>query len=497
MEKIQPLIDFLNKNKFWLSCGVMAIALIGVWIMTSMTLAAEQDKNTRDLKSKLAELSKVLTTGADVGAETSNLKAHPNASTKEGMDARISAAADAMIKAWKMRRAAQEPIMQWPSEVLTDQKFVKFFSKFDPPEAFKNVSSNEYFGFLEVYSMKIQRRMPELCKIVGTTWNYQEAYEKAEAMRSGSTSPKGGTQGPVASVTAEMNKEKVVVEWNSDNQSLWMQKLTSFEGNDGNKMRVATAHQAFALQQDLWLLEAIFNVIKAVNGDADANDLASIRVIDHIAFGREARAKLGKTLVPDPVKFADTAARKASGTVDKTGIQAPSEANLKNNDAFSGSRPAGPQDPGTVVFKKDPPAELLLMGPFHGRYVNGSYEPLGIDEVYDVLRADAKGLPEQNLELVVAKRVPVRIALKMNETKIPNFIAACANSPFGFEIYQIRISVHKPGENIELNGGAKGSKGGSSDDGPVASAGSGAGMDGGGDAGDTGSGGLVEGTFKS
>jgi hypothetical protein len=485
MEKIQPLINFLKKNKFWLSCGVMALVLIGVWMLTSMELSAQQDKNTKELKSKLAELTKVLSTGAEVGSETNNLKAHPNDSTKEGMETRISDAADSMIKAWKLRRAAQEPIMKWPTEVLTDPKFVKFFSRFDPPEAFNKVSSNEFFSFLQVYTAEIQKRMPELCKIVGTQWNYKEQFEKAKAT---STPPKAGNgDAPKASMATDTRPEKVVVEWNKDNQALWLQKLTLFKNIDGNNTEVATAHQAFALQQDLWLLEAVFKVIKAVNGDADANDLAVIRVIDHIVFGREARAKLGTTVIPDTDKFADASAKAASGTGGNTGV-GPNESLVKGNDAFSTAPPAPGQDPTKKEFSKDPPDELLLMGPFHGRYVDVNYEPLGIDQVYEVLRADAKGLPERNLELIVAKRVPVRIALKMNETKIPNFIAACSNSEFGFEIYQIRINRHKPGENIELYGGAKKSKSGTGSnerDNPSAAMGGGqeqggSGVDGGG-----------------
>jgi hypothetical protein len=81
----------------------------------------------------------------------------------------------------------------------------------------------------------------------------------------------------------------------------------------------------------------------------------------------------------------------------------------------------------------------------------------------------------------------------MQENKIPACIAACANSPFCFEINQIRLNRHKPGEKIELNGGVKsksgsGGGGGSQErDTPTVGIGGGAGgggsagLDGGGD----------------
>ena len=56
--------------------------------------------------------------------------------------------------------------------------------------------------------------------------------------------------------------------------------------------------------------------------------------------------------------------------------------------------------------------------------------------------------------LAVARRVPVRIAFRMDERKIPDFLAACANSPFAFEVWQTRINRHKPGEGIAFKGGS-------------------------------------------
>ena len=55
--------------------------------------------------------------------------------------------------------------------------------------------------------------------------------------------------------------------------------------------------------------------------------------------------------------------------------------------------------------------------------------------------------------MIVSKRVPVRIAVRMKETEIATFMAACANSPFAFEIQQVRWNKHQKGEPIELGGG--------------------------------------------
>ena len=87
------------------------------------------------------------------------------------------------------------------------------------------------------------------------------------------------------------------------------------------------------------------------------------------------------------------------------------------------------------------------------RYVDPSFEPIAATQVKAVL--GGAELPENNLELIVAKRVPFRIAVEIDERKINEFIAICANSEFVFEVNQLRVNRHlsHPGE-IKFNGGA-------------------------------------------
>jgi hypothetical protein len=92
------------------------------------------------------------------------------------------------------------------------------------------------------------------------------------------------------------------------------------------------------------------------------------------------------------------------------------------------------------------------------RYVDTAYEPIEASKVKLVLGGAT--LPEQNLELIVAKRVPFRLAVKMDERKINEFIAICANSEFVFEVNQVRINRYDGNEEIRFNGGATSTAGG-------------------------------------
>ena len=89
--------------------------------------------------------------------------------------------------------------------------------------------------------------------------------------------------------------------------------------------------------------------------------------------------------------------------------------------------------------------------PFHNMYVDTNFEPISSEQVLAVVTGEE--LPENNLELLIAKRLPVRIGLTMDERKIPEFMAACVNSPFSFEIQQVRINRHSAeGEVLGLGG---------------------------------------------
>ena len=183
----------------------------------------------------------------------------------------------------------------------------------------------------------------------------------------------------------------------------------------------------------------MFHIIKEVNGSVDANDLAIIKRIDHVAFGREARIQLGELQLHDP--------RLAGITLDA----AAAASTTTNYDSGMMNDRGGDDAAGVDADGFD---KLGSYSPYHGRYVDVNFVPLHADVVRQVL--DGKELPGDNLELVVAKRVPVRIALRMNERNIPEFMTACANSPFAFEINQVRMNRHEPGEGIEFNGGGYG-----------------------------------------
>ncbi len=449
---------YLKKNRFWIACFMLAAAMIGTWFYATGVLKAATDKRVGEINTSNSTIEGVMKVSAEEGAS-----AHPNATTEAGMQVKLDELSESVLAAWQSRYEAQQKIMQWPEEILT-AALVLQFQRYNPPEtlpAEEKGQSPNLIKLLEVYKQQIPSQMKNICAIIQSDWKYQEQLDKkaffgstddkqAEGGDAGESETEDGEadeddQDPLNHTIADSTAARQIVKWSDINQDLWFQKLTSFKGRDDNEFntQLPSPSQVYMLQQDLWLLEAMFDIIRNVNARMDddgkpmmgpddkpmmvlANDLAPIKKIDHVVFGREALSSLGE--------ITETA---AAATIDSGGRGGLGGVAGRN----SGS--AKTSDSDTKLSYKGQPA-------FHGRYVNSNFEPIEADTIRKILTE--KTLPAENLELVVAKRVPVRIAVQMDERKIPDFLAACANSPFAFEVWQVRINEHDPKEEIKLRG---------------------------------------------
>ena len=456
MDQLVPVLEFLKRNRFWIACFALAGAMVATWILATGKLETQTATNLGEVKQRISTYDTIMRTVADTGETRVN--AHPNKFSKEGMEAEIDKATQSVLKSWKMRHDAQAEIMKWPEEIAVPE-FINTFSQFDPPETFPiDRSGLQMVSFLQIYNLQIPKTMNRISNIIGTDWKF-EAEEKSDpqdpdeeteedAEAEGREEADGSSP---RSETSVLDENLIVVSWNEENQELWNQKLTSFKGRDDHTLSysVPSPSQVYMLQQDLWLLEAFFKIIKKVNGAADANDLATIKTIDHLAFGREALSQLGDIATPDN-QLANAAQKnsEASSTLppNKAEIEAQAREDRINARENEADGTEGPE-----LNYNGKPA-------YHGRYVNENFEPILADDVLKVLSGTE--LPDANLELVVSKRVPVRFACRMDERKIPEFLTACYQwgqvgekpSPFIFEVWQVRINRHKPGEGIELQG---------------------------------------------
>lgn len=461
-------MGFLVKNGFWISSFLLIVAMIGTWFYATGNLQADMDKRISAIKGLNSKAGNIMNVEAEEGT-----KAHPNDQTEKGMGEKLSKLSQSILAAWQKRYDSQQKLMQWPRQILP-ASFVTEFNQYHPPEllpAEEIGDSVRMKNLLLIYKRQIPNQMKNICNVIRTRWSRQaeldaeaetqdepekEDEEKADDPES-DTGDEDATQGSGSKTGAGLEENfREIVRWNESNQELWFQKLTQFNGRDDNQfsVRLPSPSQVYMLQQDLWLLEAMFEIVREVNAQLDkdgqpmldgngiprlvmANDLAPVKEIDHVVFGREALSLLGS--------ITETSATDNSGS----GGGGP-----RSSGPRGGGRGRGRGGSGSGSEASDLHLAYFGKPAFHGRYVNQTFEPIESDKIRKILSEQT--LPADDLELVVAKRVPVRLAVQMDEREIPRFLATCANSPFAFEVWQVRINRHDPGEDIKLRGSGDG-----------------------------------------
>jgi hypothetical protein len=93
------------------------------------------------------------------------------------------------------------------------------------------------------------------------------------------------------------------------------------------------------------------------------------------------------------------------------------------------------------------------MDPANFRYVDNEYSPLTAQRIRDAMR---DGQPEDAF-LVVAKRMPVRLRLVVDQRRIHRLLAEFGNSALPVEIRQVRVNPPTGGAGF---GGGMGGYGG-------------------------------------
>lgn len=424
MDKEKAKFDLKDvwAQRFWIACGIIAITCVVVFFITNSALNKEREQRTSKIKQQKSVVESVMNTGT---TDTANIKVHPNATTQKGMEGEINTGAKAAFEAWQMRFDNQQQYLQWP-EVIS-KSIADNLKKIDHPETADQLDWDLTREQRDTFREQIVDVMPGLVDKIKAKWEFEKVNTKTKNSQGSSD----------ASMLEERKKEPEVVIWESDNQAIWQAKLTQFGGRNGNAdpTGVPTTMQIFSLQQDLWLLGAVFDIIDKVNEDASANDFAKVKRIDHILIGREA----GGAGTVGQVTDAELAAKgpekkKAQSHTGRKerGLKRGRQRSLNSYGSRRSAKSSGTKKAGFS------PNEST--SPFHGRYVNWDFEPVNNSEIVKALTSD-KLVDDSYLH--VARRIPVRVAVRMDEREIENFLAACANSPFIFEVHRVRVNEHE------------------------------------------------------
>ena len=393
MDQLKEVLGVLRRQHFWFIAPILLIVGLVGWMMANKRLTQEYEANKTKVQSYLSQMQSV-----------SSQQPHPNPDYEAGMEQLIAQRRDNVRAAWERKWERQKQELKWPDDLPAE--FVSIVDQMRPIEKvdvdrrpIPSLMRRTYQGF-------IKKMLPRLANRIGAKW------EPSSMGRFGGFDGGGFRSEPRREPTEgigearAVEEEPILVLWDPRNQGLIDQRF-DWGDNPPSTLEVLYA------QEDLWVLTTLIEIIQRTNGDAMIRSQAAIKAIDYIQIGKDVTppSQQGfKVIRPEPLGGEDSAA-------DDSVAAAAEEPPVFGPDIIEGAA-----EPGVEGAALPDNIKLELV---KNRYYDENYEPI----------ADL-----QSSLVTVAKRIPVRMRLLMDQRKINALLVECANAPLTFEVRQLRFN---------------------------------------------------------
>jgi hypothetical protein len=458
VDQVKQILAVLNVQKFWIACGILMLLPVGIWFMATSSLDKEFDERKSAIESAYSTAQAI-----------NGIANHPNPISATGMDENVGLLKKSVFDAWKSQYEEQKKILVWPSEL--DSEFVSKVDPMRPIEAIMDNSNNPAnelrLQLREEYRDYIKDELPKLADIIGAKWD--ESAQSGQGgfsgggmagMMSGGDGAGGGMSGMMSGgdgagggMMQMEPADDVIVRWDSGDQSQLLSRF-DWSGRQNNTPRTLDILYA---QEDLWILNAVMNIIKRTNRDATAGYNATIKELKYVQLGQAVRGTAGS--IKRMTGGVGGGMNGGEGGMDgmmsgmsgegmmsgMSGEGAGSDSGMMSGEGMAGAS----GDAGSASAGSDPA---------NFRYVDNNYQPLEASRVRAALDPNSKN-PEDAF-LVVAKRVPIRLGLTMDQRRIHRLITECGNSTLMVEVRQVRVNRKSSAVAGGGGGGGMGMMGG-------------------------------------
>ncbi len=482
MDQLKQFMAQAAKHQFWIISGLAVILGVVGFFLTSSTLGKLYTDQATALDQRYSDITTV----------RSSLATHPNDTTKAKMDVIISSVRDDVEAAWKLQYERQSKLLVWPEEALVNKRLIDKLKRYNPietsllhPEEPKDIVKTER----EAYAIYFADQLPKIVKIIGTEWVGKANDNAAGGMGGmgmggmgmgmggmgmgdgmgmggagdgGMGMGMGGSEGMGSGMGmgmgAGMLQSKDLVFWPKASQDELINSLRLWRGNAPN------VYEILYTQENMWILEGIMRIIAKTNEGAKANFQTSIKEIEFIRIGKPAVGRAGTIDSPMASGGMGMGMGMGMGSMgmgmgmgDGMGMEGGmGEMGSSGGDADMGEMGSGGM--GEMGMAGSEGGEggvgmVMVSDPANGRYVDAAYKPITGEE----LRTNMQSESPEHAYFAVAKRVPVRLRFKMDQRKVPQFLADCGNAELMLEIRQVRLGDTVP---ATPGGGSMGGMGG-------------------------------------
>lgn len=471
MDQVKAFGQWMKKNYFWVLCGLVTLLALGFWFTSTSSLQAEADARRSAIEAKESTANTIRTRAN-----------HPNTVTHTRMEERNNALVEDVYAVWNEQFDKQSAILVWPERLGSE--FRAIVSRLQPIEqkvSFPPEREALSFNQRTTYRDFIHMELPKLAKIVGAEWRGGTGSGASSGqsggmggmpgaggmgymggMAPGMPDMMGGGPGGMPGLGGRDARRRTgpapLVDWKVANQRSLKEARFSWPTKRGG---VPSTLDVLYAQEDYWIYSAVMNIIRATNGDISHRYQAAVKTIDFIDIGRDAIGVAGRVMRVGM----ERSGAGMGGMGDMMGMG--SDGGMMGMPGMEMDAGAGMGGMGDMGMPGGMPGDSSGSGsgaqpqrdPGDNRYVNLQYEPLTASQIRSAFESNN---PEDAF-LMVAKRVPVRMRLKVDQRKLPKLLAECGNASLQLEVRQVRINVRSGSTARRGMGGGMGSMGGMGD----------------------------------
>jgi len=383
MDQLKELIGVFRRQHFWFIAPVLLILGVVVWFMASKSLRDEYATSKSKIDGYLSQMQSV-----------SQSEKHPNQDFHDGMQELIDSRRENVRAAWQTKYDNQKQDLVWPEVTPDFRDAVKDMSPIEKVD-FKKQTIQQ--SLRRSYKRFVDEKLPQLASEIGANWSPTKA-------RGGSSYRRNRES---TGDDSDMVDQSQLVIWNPDNQAVIEERF--------GWPSTPTTLQVLYAQEDIWVLENLIGIIKETNGDVQTRSQAAVKQIAFIQLGSDVEKPSFRVLIPQPM------------TGNEDGIMDDAE-DVVSDDLNTGGTGLGTKDEDDFDADGNPiPKQDMLASLVANRYVDNNYQPI----------ADLAGL---EASAAVAKRIPVRMRLLVDQRALNRLLVACANSKLTLEVRQLRFN---------------------------------------------------------
>ena len=255
MDQVRTFLAAVKKHHFWILCGLAVLIGLGMTISAKSKLLNSYEDEKGKINSAQTSVAP-FATGQD----------HPNPTWIDDAKAKTVEAQKKVFDAWnKLYQEQAKSVFQWPLDLTEDQAFLKEFAAADD-QTEKKLERKRLDELAYRYISYITKvTLPRLATIIDAEWT---AGDDKDAARRAAAGPDA----------AEAVSHKVV--WDSADQQ---SKFDNYNWQE----RPSRLDMQYA-QEEMWVMEALFNAIKRANSDAKGSYDAPVRQLTEVRVGYDA-----------------------------------------------------------------------------------------------------------------------------------------------------------------------------------------------------------------